>query len=474
VIEGDHRRVIKADHQQVIGAAVAASLAAQLAPADAFIVALSGGRDSVALLDALAAAKDPRMRGAAHVHHGLSPNADAWAAFCERLCRERGVALTVHRVDVPRAPQSSLESEARRVRYAALAEDARARGATVVALAHHRDDQAETLLLQLLRGAGPRGLEAMPRMRADARGGRWWRPLLDVSRAEIDAYVAQHALAWVDDESNATDHHLRNALRRTVMPALSAVSANPGVTLARAAALQAEAAMLADELAAIDARDAYDGASLSQAALAALADHRARNLLRWFLRAHGLPAPSSARLSAMHAQLRGARGDAMTRLAHAGIEIGVHGGRIHVHAPAPAPYELAWDGACDVELAHGVLRAVHADGQGIDAQRARGTALRIRSRRGGERFKVAANRPRRALKSILQDAGVPPWQRQSLPLVTSGSDVIAVPGIGVDPAWQASGGARGVVLTWVPRQQGPWPRVRQASVGVDAGLLDDG
>jgi len=435
----------------VISTAVAASLAAHLAPTDSFVVALSGGRDSVVLLDALVAARDPRMRGAAHVHHGLSPNADAWAAFCERLCRERSVPLSVHRVDVPRAPQTSLESEARHARYAALVEAARACGATAVALAHHRDDQAETLLLQLLRGAGPRGLAAMAAMREDARGVRWWRPLLEVARADIDAYAKAHGLAWVDDESNASTHHARNAIRHAVMPALAQVSGNPAATLARAAAHQAESARLADDLAQIDARDAQDGATLSQVALCRMADHRARNLLRWFLAARGLPAPSSARLAAMLAQLRASRVDAMTRLAHAGVEIGVYRGRIHVHGCPPAPYDVGWDGTCDVDLPHGVLSIAQAQGDGIDARRMRGASLRIRSRTGGERFQLAANRPRRALKSILQDAGVPPWDRASLPLVTSGGDVVAVPGIGVDASWRAPEGARGILVTWIPK-----------------------
>ena len=444
--------MIEGDHQLVIGAAVAASLAAHLASDDSFIVALSGGRDSVVLLDALVAAQDPRMLGAAHVHHGISRNADGWAAFCEELCRQRGVPFSMHRVEVPRTPQTSLESEARYVRYAALVDAARARGATVVALAHHRDDQAETLLLQLLRGAGPRGLAAMPAMRDDVRGVRWWRPLLDVSRADIDAYAQHAGLAFVDDESNLSAHHARNAIRLTVMPALAAVSSNPGATLARAAALQAESARLADDLAAIDAGEAFDGSTLSQAALNAMADHRARNLLRWFLHTCGLAAPSSARLAAMLDQLRASRGDALTKIAHGGAEVGVYRGRVHVHARAPAPYDLAWDGSCDIALAHGVLRMKEAEGEGIDAQRIIGAALRVRSRQGGERFQVAANRPRRALKSILQDAGIPPWEREALPLVMSGSDVVAVPGIGVDAAWQAPEGARGIVLTWIPRK----------------------
>jgi tRNA(Ile)-lysidine synthase len=447
--------VSEQDHPTVIGSTVRARLAAQLGKDDAFVVALSGGRDSIVLLDALLAAQDARLRGAVHVHHGISPNADAWAAFCERTCRERDVAFALRRVDVPRTPRTSLESQARSVRYAALVDAAQEMGASVVALGHHRDDQAETLLLQLLRGAGPRGLASMPPMRSDPRGVRWWRPLLDVARVDIDAYAGHRRLAWIDDESNALTHHARNAIRHTVMPALAAVSPGAAATLARAAALQADAAMLADDLAAMDARDAFDGESLAQAALASLPDHRARNLLRWFIHARGLPAPSFARLAAMLAQLRAPRGDAMTQLRHADAVIGEYRGRIHVHASAPLPYEVEWNGVQDLELAHGVLRAMQAEHDGIDARRLASATLHVRSRRGGERMQLAANRPRRALKSILQEAGVAPWQRASLPLVMSGDEIVAVPGIGVDAAWQAPKGARGVVLTWTPRAMNP-------------------
>ena len=197
------------------------------------------------------------------------------------------------------------------------------------------------------------------------------------------------ALAWVDDESNASTRHARNAIRHSVMPALATVAGNAGATLARAAGLQAEAAKLADDLAAIDARDAFDGATLSQAALRALPDHRARNLLRWFLHAAGLTAPSAARLAAMHAQLARCarrRGDA-ARCTPARRSASYRG-RVCVHAPAPQHFDVAWDGMEDVELPHGCLRIAACEGDGIDAQRIRGAALVVRSRLGGERMQA--------------------------------------------------------------------------------------
>src|SRR5437660_3778741 len=189
-------------------------------------VALSGGRDSVALFDATLAQASAHALDvvAVHVHHGLSVHADAWVRFCKDLCSKCSVPLIERRVAVARGPRKSVEAEARHARYAALADAAAAAGADVVLLAHHEDDQAETVILQLLRGAGPQGLAAMPEARADAMGLKWLRPLLDVPRAAIDAYVRERHLAWIDDDSNADVRHRRNALRERVVPALASIA----------------------------------------------------------------------------------------------------------------------------------------------------------------------------------------------------------------------------------------------------------
>lgn len=415
-------------------------------------VALSGGRDSVVMLDALhcvAPARGHRLH-ALHVHHGLSPHADAWQAACEALCEARGVALTVCPINVPRLRQTSLEAEARRMRYAALGRAAAAVGARCIAFAHHRDDQAETLLLQLLRGAGPHGLAGMAEARIGADGVTYLRPLLAVPRAAIDSYAAARHLDFVDDASNALELHRRNAVRHTLMPAVAALFPNPGATLARAAAHQAEAARLADDLATLDARDVHDGRTLSRAGLAALAPHRARNLLRWFLRQQGLPAPSTARLAAMLSQLTGARGDARVRIAHAGVEVGIFRGRIVLHAVAPAGFDIAWRGEPELALPHGRLMFARASGDGLDATRLAQAPVSVRPRVGGERLKLAANRPRRALCDLLHDAGMPPWERESLPLVFCGGVLVAVPELGVDIAFRTPQGAPGYRLDWQP------------------------
>jgi tRNA(Ile)-lysidine synthase len=429
------------------------SLAAHVPAGATIAVALSGGRDSVVLLDALAAVAPARGNNvtAIHVHHGLSANADAWAQACVERCAALHVACEVRRVAVMPQPRASLEALARHARYDALADGARRIGAAVVALAHHRNDQAETLLLQLLRGSGPHGLAGMPAWRQDAAGIAWWRPLLGIPRARIDAYARERALRWSDDESNADSRHARNAVRHSVMPALQSIAPQADVTLARAAAHQADAARLLDELAEQDGRDASDGTTLLCHALDALSPHRARNLLRWFLRGHGLPAPSTARLAAMLDQLRGARGDAVTRLAHAGVEIGVHQGRIVLHRAPPDRFDICWRGETALALPHGTVTFGHAEGAGIDLSLATGD-VHVRSRAGGERFQVAQERPRRALKSVLRDAGIPPWERRGLPLVWCGNALAAVAGLGVDAALRAAPGRPGLTVAWHPRR----------------------
>ena len=433
--------------------AVRSSLEAHVPHGARLALGFSGGRDSVVLLDALATVAPSRGHtiAAIHVHHGLSANADAWARFCVERCEELGVACVVRRVDVAHQPRTSLEALARRARYVALTEAAREIGAPVVALAHHRNDQAETLLLQLLRGAGPHGLAAMPALREDATGATWWRPLLAVARARIDAYARDCGLAFIDDESNADARHARNAVRQSVLPALSGIAPQADATLARAAAHQAEAARLLDELAEQDASAAFDGATLLRESLDLLAPHRARNLLRWYLRGQGLPAPSSARLAAMLDQLRGARGDSAIRLAHAGVEIGVHQGRIALHAALPLRFDVPWCGEPALVLPHGTLVFGRADGAGVDEKRLTCAPVRVRARMGGERFQVAPDRPRRALKSILRDAGIPAWERNGLPLIFCGDALVAVAGVGIDAAFRTLPAQPGVTISWHPK-----------------------
>jgi len=375
-------------------------------------VGLSGGVDSVVLLHALAAQQaDVR---AAHIHHGLSPNADRWAGFCRRLCRGLGVPLTVRRVRVAKRGEG-LEAAARAARYAAL----RKLPFDVLALGHQLDDQAETVLMSLLRGAGPRGASGM-RARARFDGRLLMRPLLDLPREAIVAYAREQGLRWVDDESNATEAYARNFIRLRIAPLLAARYPRWREALARAARHFARA-------------DADAGLAL-----------------REFLASQGLRAPSEAKLVEMLKQLtsRGAR----TRIAHDGAELRVYRGEVRLEKPSPTSgfHAISWHGERRLALPAlgGELRFRRARGAGIDARWVEQGALRVKLRRGGERLQPDARRPRRTLKNLFQEAGVPPWQRERLPMIYCGDELVWAPGLGVDARYQSARASAGWVPEW--------------------------
>ncbi len=400
------------------------------------------------LLDALAPLA--RARGisfsAIHVNHGISPHAETWATFCAEQCASRSVTLSTLRLALGPGRSANLEAVARQARYRAL----RAADVDVIALAHHVDDQAETVLLQLLRGAGPRGLSAMQRYQPGTPA--LWRPLLDLTRVALAAYASERGLAWIEDESNANTHYKRNLLRHDISPRLAAHFPGYPATLARAAEHQAEASGLLDALAIEDAAAVALPGGLDCARLTALPRARARNLLRWYLRQQGLRSPSKARLADMLRQLVAARPDAHTRLEHDSAEIGCHRGLIVVHASSPSPsaFVCVWHGEPELPFPGGTLTFEQVQGNGIAAAQVALHPVTLRSRVGGERLQLAANRPRRALKKMLQDTDMPPWQRQTLPLVWCGDRLAAVPGIGVDLAFQAAQDESGWAVTWQP------------------------
>jgi tRNA(Ile)-lysidine synthase len=349
----------------------------------------------VVLLDLLCAAA-PRHGfrvAAVHVHHGLSPHADAWARFCRKLCHDRGVPLVVRRVGV-RKQGKGLEAAAREARRDAFARHP----APVIALAHQLDDQAETVLLNLLRGAGARGASAMPV--AGRLGGKiLLRPLLAVRRDAIEAYARARGLRWIEDESNRDATLTRNFLRLRVGPLLETRFARWRESLARAARHFAAA------------------------------DADAHLLLREFLRARGLRAPSEAKLVEMLRQLTGK--GARTAIEHDGAVLRVYRGRVSVD-----------------KRPGGELRLRPARGRGIDAARLERSRVTLRARAGGERLQLDARRPRRTLKNLFQEAGIPPWRRERLPLLYCGDELVWVPGLGVAAGWQAARGVRGVVPEW--------------------------
>jgi len=438
-----------------------------LKPSTRLVVGLSGGVDSVVLLDCLhvLSRKLGFRLAALHVNHQLSPSASRWTSFCRRLSRARGISFESVKVTVPRGAE--LEAAARAARYAAFARH----DCDYVALAHHRDDQVETLLLQLLRGAGVRGLAAMPLVRkAEGRiadGGRKaegaslvtrhpspsiLRPLLDTTREEILAYARSRGLKWIEDESNRDTRLRRNFLRHEILPAIARRFPSYRVTLARSAGHLAEASGLLDELAAKDGAAALKEGTLAVGALRRLSVARARNLLRFFLSEQGVQAPSAVRLEEALRQALAAKQDARVSVDLDGAKLMRHAGRLHVvrGKPLPADYSRRWRGETKLALPEGTLSFTRARGAGIDASRLRGATCIVRARAGGERLQPDRRRPRRSLKNLLQEARIPPWARERLPLLFCGKDLVWAAGIGIDCSFQARKGASGLLPRWSP------------------------
>jgi tRNA(Ile)-lysidine synthase len=432
-------------------------------------IALSGGLDSSALLHlahAHAQAHDVKLY-AFHIHHGISPNADAWLAHCEQQCAALGITFEARRVTLQKKEKTGTEEAARKSRYAALGALCREHGANLLLTAHHQDDQAETVLLQLLRGSGVAGLSGMdaanaaPELLANP-ALVMARPLLAASRKQLAAYVAEHGIGYVDDESNDDPRYARNALRHTVMPALAQHFPGFQERFARSAQHAQSAQRLLTELAEQDLAAALDGDCILIAQLRTLSVDRSYNLLRHWFAQRGLRMPSAAWLSEMLVQLLEARHDAQLLVVHPDCDVRRHRDRLFL---APKLAELSgtredqfddtpgqdfrWNGEAALAFPNygGVLH-IEAAEQGIDADWLRSQHLTIEFRRGGERLKLAENRPTRALKYHYQALDIPAWERTRLPVVKAPMRLLYAAGIGMDCHQMGQGGGERVIFRW--------------------------
>jgi len=448
---------------EAVGVAVSA-----LPASERIAVALSGGVDSSVLLDAAVRVAGTSRCVALHVHHGLSAHADEWLAHCEAFALDRGVEFEARRVEVSRDSGVSVEAAARDARYRALDAMCAARGIHTLWLAQHADDQAETVLLQLLRGAGLAGLAAMaPEYLPAGASAVRARPLLHLLRAQLEQYASERALRWIDDESNADTRYARNALRHEVTPALAVHFPGFRDALARTAAHAASAQRLLDELARIDMDTASrdEGRALSHDALLALDDDRALNLMRYWMRTRGLVAASNARVADALRQLREvaeAEEGHSLRIDHAGHALRSYRGLVYWEAgdssqpadetalAARAVSELAWQGESVWRLPQWRGTFVFADADAdaptdadanpddpdtIPASVLRRALLSARPRTGGERMRKGStpDAPSRTLKNLFQERGIPAWKRD-VPLLYVGDELLFVPLLGVNHA----------------------------------------
>jgi tRNA(Ile)-lysidine synthase len=405
-------------------------------------VALSGGVDSVVLLHLLHQLQKRQnfTLKASHVHHGLSKNADKWVNFCEKLCTKLSVPLDIHRIKLPQKKSLGIEGEARQLRYEKLLQSQ----TDLVVLAHHEDDQAETFLLQLIRGAGVKGLSSMAYFDATRR---LWRPLLNTSRVDIESYAKKHKLKWIEDESNQNIDFDRNFIRSKVLPILKNRFSHIIKVVSRSSAHLAEAQNLLDDLAKLDLKNSLKSSNykhkLQVKTLEKLSNSRAKNILRYWLEINNQLMPSKDLLDECLRQVLTAKKDATIKIQLSkNFEIRRYKDEIYIvkkNLKAQKNYEIIWKGESKILLPNGAqLNFKKVKGRGINFKFLDNQKLKIRNRQGGEFFKPDSKRPTKKIKQLLQESDLPPWEREFFPIIFIGDELAAVPNFGVDTKFQTS------------------------------------
>ncbi|WP_375055461.1 tRNA lysidine(34) synthetase TilS [Zobellella sp. DQSA1] len=422
----------------------------ELAPGGRLLVAFSGGLDSTVLLALCArlAAEQGRALTALHVHHGLQAVADDWPAHCAAVAGRLGVPCRTLYVQVTLGPRISLEAAAREARYRALAAELQPGDALLTG--HHRDDQAETLLLALKRGAGLAGLAAMPASRPLGAGVQL-RPLLDCARSQLEAYAHEAGLSWIEDPSNADNRFDRNFLRNEVLPRLQAQWPAFMDTLSRSAELCAEQLELASELAEQDLPGLLNaGGGLSVAGLARLGPARRSNALRHWLQGHGIHC-SRAQLTALWRELALARPDATPLLRLGQKEVRRYQGVLYLPERGPEPRPLpALQAGTWQDCGVGRIRLEWTEtgaelAAGLDPAR-----LRLAFGVPGLRARPIGRSGSRPLKKLWQEYGVPPWRRECIPLLLDGDRLVAAVGLFVSQESAPPPDQPGWRLEWQP------------------------
>ena len=410
--------------RDLLGAALASL------PPGPVAVAYSGGLDSSALLHGLATEPSARERGlrAIHVDHGLQTSSSEWISVCKRVCAALDVPITVLSVEVERSSGFGLEAAARRARFSAM-QSAMSDG-EIVAFAHHRDDQAETVLLKLLRGAGPEGLSAMRMLRQFGKGHAW-RPLLGTSRATLRSYAGQVGLDWISDPSNADTLIDRNFLRMDVLPLVrkrwpeADASISQSADWIRAAADYIEA----ESNLALARVQGLDPATLRYRQWLELPDALRDPVLRRWLRAIDLPEPNRYQVGELVRQLAEAAEHKLPCIRWPGAEVRRYRNLVYALRPLQLPearWCKSWDGKA-LELPAGLGRLRLVDSKGQDLALSPEQPIHVRFRRGGEALRLAANGYTRDLRDLFQESGIPPWQRGRIPiLVDAEKQLLAV------------------------------------------------
>lgn len=412
-------------------------------------VAYSGGLDSqvlLALLNELRLSHDLNLH-AIHIHHGLNPDADNWLEHCEAYCQQNEISFHSVKIDIDTQTGESLENTARQKRYQVL--QSFLQQGDCLLTAHHQDDQAETLLVQLLRGAGPKGLASMPTSKVIGKGIHY-RPLLNFSRKKLLEYAQEKTLSWVEDSSNSDTVYVRNFIRQDIMPLLKSRWPNIQATIARSANHCAETQHLIEEFA-IDVYQSLAGSkpgTLSITKLLQLPQHRQRLCIRSWIYQSGFILPNSKKLASIERHILKARRDRKPHVCWHNVEVRRHKDDLYILKKRnnhDVNSTTHWDLTQSLILPNiGTLTATSVRGAGIAAHV---TSLEVRFRRGGE-IAYLPKRKHHDLKKLFQEWNVPTWERNRIPLLFHQDKLIAAVGYFIDPDFSANKDEVGRLVKW--------------------------
>jgi tRNA(Ile)-lysidine synthase len=413
-------------------------------------LALSGGCDSVVLLYILKSLqKELNLNvNATYIDHGLSDNSNEWLIFCEKICKKNNIYFEHKSINIKKLEGLGIEGAARELRYKALFSMHKG----VLVTAHHENDQAETLILQLIRGAGLKGLSGMPEY--DLKKNIW-RPLLNIRRKEIKTFAEMNHIEYIEDESNGDTSFDRNFLRKEILPKLYERFPHASKTISRSASLIAKGFYLNYSIAKEDSLD-YFSENLTRLNLRMtqeLTQERVINLIRWWLEKNEQKMPSLKVMLELYKQIKNIKKDSLVNIKISqDMSIRAYNNELWL-VPiknTQQNYEIFWRGEEEIMLPDmSKLLFKRITGSGISLKKLSTSTIRIQNRKGGERFKPAHNEPSRTLKYLLQKSKMPPWERDDVPLLFIEDHLIAVPSFGIDHAFHSKKNEDAYQVTWL-------------------------
>ena len=415
------------------------------------LIGYSGGVDSHVLLYMLAQMKDSLSQEieAIHINHGLNDMANEWVKHCRSICLGLEIKFLLVELDAKSPKGESQEAWARKLRYEAINQFIN--DGDILLTAHNKNDTAETLLLQLFRGAGPAGLSAMS-LNSPFGAGWHCRPLLDYSRSEIEKYADNNNLEWIEDSSNKDNKYDRNFLRNNVIPILTGRWPGMSNTLSRASRIQAETSMLLQDLASVDLEDCIleNSGQLSITALNKLSNHRVANVIRYWIKNHGYAIPTSAQMTRIIEDVLNASSDSEPCISWSDTEVRRYRDTLFISSPLPKPpdssSEICWKLDEECNLVMGKLHAQRSIGKGIKAKICPENFVTVKFRRGSEVIKKGGHHHK--LKKLFQEFGVPSYYRDFIPLIYIGDKLVAISGLLIDEDYIAAQTEESIDITW--------------------------